>query len=304
MKKGSYLVLSAIFFLMLLSIPFVHSAQEQIIQVPTDQKPASKNPFDSTIAFFKMPLVWWIIGIFLLVLLFGVGIFFFVRWIVKFLKQREDIFYRIRQEKLKLSKAQKTYPSTSWFHYEKNTPIRLLRQNADGKPFLTRPIAYHRGDYTTHEGNIVIAFNMKGNEIFWIIPRTELIVIPNKSKVEIQTRNSEGKTETITIDNLPTAKDIVQFNENEIILHAESICNTGYFYVPVVKTKEGKIIDLSVPVYSSFKAVALESLLYEQTDEFVKIAKKSIDLNPNLRYQIKSADANQSIEVPSGQGGR
>jgi hypothetical protein len=89
----------------------------------------------------------------------------------------------------------------------------------------------------------------------------------------------------------------VQFNDNEILLYAEGISHTGQFFVPVLKTKDGKIIDLTTPIYQSLKDVVLNDYLYVQTTEFVAVAKKGIDMNPNLRYIQKTGDANQSVEA-------
>jgi hypothetical protein len=92
---------------------------------------------------------------------------------------------------------------------------------------------------------------------------------------------------------------MVQFNEGEIILYCRSISNLGYFYIPVLEAKDGKVIDFAMPVYTALRDVVMEEFLFEQTDEFSKVAKKSIDLNPNLRYYMKAGDQSQSIEVPS-----
>jgi hypothetical protein len=300
MKKGANLVFTILFLALLFGIPLVSSAQ-QVIQVPTGDQPAKpKGAWDSFVSILKSPAFWWGLFIFLLIIGAIIGIGFFIKWLIGFIKQGDDVFYKIRKEKMKLAKAQKTYPSKAWLKYEKNTPIRLMRKNSEGKAYLTKPIAYHRGDYTSHEGNIVIAFNMKGNEIMWVIPKTELLIIPNRKEINIDTRDAEGKSITVRLKNIPTAKDLVQFNENEIILHAESICNTGYFYVPVVKTENGEVLDLSIPTYATLKEVAIGNLLFEQTHEFVQVAKKSINMNPNLTYDIKRSDSNQSIEVPTG----
>lgn len=300
MKKRGELVF-AILFLLLFALPFVSSAQQQIIQTPTgDQQGQPKGAWESFVGILQSPAFWWGFVIFLLIIGAIIGIGFLIKWFLNFIKQNEHVFYKIRIEKMKLAKAQKRYPSKAWLHYEKNTPIRLVTKDALGKPHISQPVAYHRGDYTSHEGNIIIAFNMKGNEIMWVIPKVELLIIPNKKQLTIQTRNSEGQTETVTLTNLPTAKDLVQFNENEILIHAESICNSGFFYFPVVKTEDGQVIDLSIPIYASMKDVAVGNLLFDQTHEFVQIAKKSVDMNPHLRYDMKRSDTNQSIEVPSG----
>jgi hypothetical protein len=281
-------------------LPLVNGADIIQVQNP-DQSTQQGSGFWSFIhtAWFKGAIVIIILAIILIVLIVLIG-----RWLVKYIKTRNDIFYQVRQNRLKLAREQRTYPSKSWFRITRNTPIRLCYKDANGKIKLTRPIAYHRGDYTTHEGNLVISFYMQGHKTFLIIPKIELLVIPNRKEVIVKTKDYKtGKEKEITYSNLPTAKDIVQFNEGEIILYCKSISNLGMFYIPVLEgTKDGKVIDLSMPVYQSLKDVVVEEFLFSQTDEFSKVAKKSIDLNPNLRYDMKRSDPSQSSEIPSSQG--
>lgn len=284
-----------IFFLFL--IPFIYSAE--VVQV-VQEEPKKTNFMSSTFGFLKEPIFWYIVIGFALLIAFVIGLFFLIRWLVKFLKTRSDIFWKLKLERIKLAKIQKRYPSKSWYKVEKNTPIRLVKKE-NGKLSISQPIAYHRGDYMTHEGNLVICMNLKNNNRFFFFPITDLLIIPNKEKIEITKRNDKGKVEKVTIDNLPSASEIIQFNENEILIHAESLSNIGMFYVPVLKAIDGKIIDLSLPVYQSLREVIMGDYLYIQSDDFVKIARKSIDLNPNLRYQIKAGDSNQNIEIPKNQ---
>jgi len=291
-KKRICLALIFVFLL----IPFVYA--QQVVQVAQEETPVKKGFLATSFGFLKNPIFWYICIAFAILIAFVIGLFFFIRWVVKFLKSRNDIFWRLKSERIKLSKIQKRYPSKSWFKVYKNTPIRLVKNN-NGHLFISSPIAYHRGDYTSHEGNTIICMNLKDNNKWFIFPITDLLVIPNREKAEITKRNEKGKIEKIIIGNLPKATDIVQFNENEILIYAENLSNIGSFYVPVLKAKDGKIIDLSLPVYQSLKEVVIGDYLYEQTDEFTKITKKSMDLNPNLRYAIKSQDASSSaVEVP------
>jgi hypothetical protein len=167
-----------------------------------------------------------------------------------------------------------------------------------GKLIVTEPIAYHRGDYVTHEGNVVLCLNLRENKKWFFFPITDLLMIPNKEYVNIIRKNNKGKDEIIKIENLPQAKDIIQFNGGEILIFAESVSNVGMFYVPVLKAKDGKIIDLSLPVYQSLKEVVLGDYLYQQTKDFVDIAKRGITMNPNMQYEIKTKDANTNVEVP------
>jgi hypothetical protein len=109
----------------------------------------------------------------------------------------------------------------------------------------------------------------------------------------------KGKQEFIKIEHLPNPSDIIRFNENEILIFAESLSNTGMFLIPVLKDKDGEIIDLSMPVFDSLKKVVLGEYLYEQTDEFSKLSKKTLEINPYIRAITKTQDTSQSVELPS-----
>lgn len=269
----------------------------QTIQVP-NQQPAKKTGFfENTFGFLKSPYFWYILIGFILIVAILIGVFFLIRYIVKFIKSRNNIFYKLKTERQKLARIQQSYSSKAWYHIDKNTPIRLVNQT-NGKVRISSPVCYHRGDYKTHEGNLIISMNLLGNKKWWFFPITDLIVIPNKNKIDISRKMQSGKMETITIDNLPTASEIVQFNPNEILIYAESLSNTGEFFIPVLRAKDGKIIDLSIPTYNSIKEVLLTNYLSEQTDDYVKIAKKTMDLNPHIRAEQRIRDSSGSVEIP------
>jgi len=283
--------------LILLIMPII-SAQ-QIVEVnPTPED--SGNIFTRPFSIFKSQIFWGGVVIFVIILSLFIGLFFLVRWVVKFLKSRSDAFWRLRSERLKLAKIHRRYPSTSWYKVHKNTPIRLVRKE-EGKLIITKPIGFHRGDYITHEGNVVISLNLDGNKKWLLFPITDILIIPNQESIELAQRNDKGKREMVTIANLPKPSDIIRFNENEILIFAESLSSVGMFLIPVVKEENGGILDLSMPVFESLKKVVLGEYLYEQTDEFTKIAKKSMDINPNLRYAMKTQDTSQSVELPPSQ---
>jgi len=234
--------------------------------------------------------------IFALVIALLVLLFFAIRWLVQFIKDRKDIFFQLKKQRLKMASIQRRYPSSHWWKIHKNAPIRIVKRNKD-KLTISDPIGYHRGDYVTHEGNFILSMNLIGNNKWFFFPITDLLIIPNKKEVKVMKK--DGKEETIA--NLPQADEIIQFNNNEILLFIESISNVGMFYIPVMKAKDGKVVDLSLPTYSSLKQVILSDYLYEQTDEFSKLAKKSMDINPNIRATIKTQDNSSAVEVPSGE---
>lgn len=286
MKK----VLVIILFLML--VPVVIS--QTIVEVP--QEETQTNYFTSAFGFLKSKVILSVVAILIIVIAFLVGAFFLVRWLVQFLKKRDDVFYKVRKERIKLASTQRRYPAKHWFKVHKNTPVRLVRKEGE-KLIISSPIGYYKGDYITHEGNFVLSMNIKGYKMWLIFPVTELLIIPNRKEVKI--KNPDSKKSVIA--KLPLAKDVVQFNENEVLIFAESISNTGMFFVPVMKSKDGKVIDLTLPTYDSLKNVVLGDYLYEQTGEFSKLAKTGMNINPFIRSAIKVADSSQSVEVPSSQ---
>ncbi len=226
-----------------------------------------------------------------------IGAFFLVKWLIQFIKKRNDVFYQVRKERVKLASTHRRYPAKHWFKVHKNTPIRLIKKDDNDRLIVSSPIGYYKGDYITHEGNFVISMNIVGYKFWWFFPTTEILIIPNRKEVKVINPITKKNETTI----LPLAKDVVQFNDGEVLLFAESISNTGMFFVPVMKSKDGKVIDLTLPTYDSLRNVVLGDYLYEQTTSFSHLAKKSMDINPFIRSAIKVADTSQSVEVPSSQ---
>lgn len=277
-------------FLLLLNLVVA----QVVVQVPTEQKEQKTSWF--SFAFLKSPIVLGLIFFLIIVVILGVLLFMIIRFLIKFIKQRADIFYRLRIERIKLAKIHKRYPSKHWWHIERNTPIRLVKKNENNKIMITNPIAYHRGDFIGHEGNMIIALNMVNKKKWFIFPITDILIIPDKEQMKLPQLNKEGKEISKILLKMPTAKDIISFNDNEILLYAEGLSSTGIFYIPVLKSQDGKIIDLSMPTFQSLKEVIVEDFLYNQTGQFVEIARKSVDLNPHVRIEQKIKDANQNVE--------
>jgi hypothetical protein len=146
----------------------------------------------------------------------------------------------------------------------------------------------------------MISLNLLGNNTWLLFPKRSLLIIPNKEEIEIPIgKEKDGKIRTAIISNIPKADTIVQFNPSEILLFAESISSVGEFLIPVLKSKDNKIIDLSIPVYHTIQEVAMHELMYEQTDMFGKLSKKGMEVNPDIRARIKLADSqNQNLDLP------
>jgi|GEM_PF-4379254 len=285
-------------FISILVLSVVESAQ--VVEVATQQPVAEKTTWQKIKEIIFSPLFLGIVFFAVILILVIIGLAFLFKWLIKFLKERKNVFYLMKNERVKLAKIHRRYHSTHWWKVTKNTPIRLVRYE-NGRAVISKPIGHHRGDYVTHEGNVIISMNFIGRKTWLIFPMVDIIVIPDKPKLKIQKTNEKtGKKEETVILNLPRARELVQFNETDILIFAESLSKSGEFFVPVVKTKDNEIVDLSLPVYQSLEHVALGDYLYEKADLFTHLAKKAMDLNPNVRGIQKVQDSNNSIELPEG----
>lgn len=287
-----------VFVFLLILINFVSAVQVVEVQPPQEEK---QGFFANTFGFLREPVFWYIVIAVVIITAIAVILFFLIRWLITFLKARNDLFFMLKKDRIKLAKIQRRYNSTHWWRIKKNIPIRLIKKQGD-KLMVSKPFAYHRGDYTTNEGNVLIALNMEGKNKFLVFPDTDILVILNREKVKIEQLNDKGERKIIALTKLPKAKDIVQFNENEILIFAESLSKVGQFLIPVLKTEDGKIIDLAMPTFETLKEVVLGDYLYVQTDEFGKLAKQSMNINPNVRAMTKVGDSNQQVDIQGAEG--
>jgi hypothetical protein len=287
--------LYALALFLLLAIHTVHAVQVVEVQ-GQPQAEEKKGWFDGALSFVKSPLFWGALVFIVLLALIIIGIILVIKWIVSFFKSQNDIFFKMKKELISLAKAHRRYPSKHWWKIQKNTPIHLVRME-NGKPTITRPIGYHRGDYTTHKGTHIISLSMAGRYNFFILPAVEVLIIPDRENVIVDTLDVNGKRHTETIKGLPRAHDIIQYNENQILIYAESISSSGQFMVPVLRSPKNEILDLSLPAYQTLKDVAVGDYLFAQSSDFVTAARKAVDMNPSIRGAQKLTDTNQSVDV-------
>jgi uncharacterized membrane protein len=290
-----------IFSLFIFFVFFPIISAVQVVEVnQTQTQPESQGFLGSMFGFLKNPIFWYIVIALVLITGFCVLMFFLIRWLIKYLKSQNDIFYMMKKDRTQLAKIHRRYNSNHWWKVEKNIPVRLVKKEND-KLIISKPIGHHRGDYTTHEGNVILSLNLIGKKKWFIYPDTDLLLIINRNDIKIHQKNDKGEKIDFVFDNLPQAKDIVQFNENEILIFAESISKVGYFFIPVLKSKDGRIIDLSLPTFAMLKEVILGDFLYNQTSDFGILAKKSMEINPSVRAINKVGDNNANVDVQTGE---
>lgn len=213
----------------------------------------------------------------------------------KWLKVKDNILEKVRKERLKLCRAQRIYGAKHWLFVEKNPPIKLFYYRWEGGkpyPILSRPVAYYRGSFFSNDGNLTMSIYVPGNRIFFLIPRSELLIINNKSHRRIKI----GKE--VYDFKLPVAKDIVEFRQSpdEIILHADGISAVGNIYVPVIRDVNGEPIDLATFAVDSLHEVSIPYHFNEMLNIWSEQNKKAVDTNPYVRIVNKTSDSNLSVE--------
>lgn len=293
--RGLRLICSLLFIFIFI-FSFVSSAESVVVnQQPTQAEP--KHWYSSFTAVFKSPIFWGI-----LIFLIGFGIlaiiaFFVIRAILRFIKMRRDLYFRMKSEKLAMAKAHARFPCSHWLKVTKNPPIRLVKVE-NGRLVVSNPIGYYRGDYTSNRGHINIACNM-GKKILFFFPVRDLIIIPDRDTIKIVKRDKVTQAKvTEEILNLPRANNIVQFNDGEILIFADSLSSVGEFKIPVMRDENGAILDLSLPVYQMLRETAQDDYMYELHSELVHVSKEAVAMNPYLRAKIKETDSNQNVELP------
>lgn len=107
-----------------------------------------------------------------------------------------------------------------------------------------------------------------------------------KEKV-INTDPNTGKktmeTKTIT---LPSVK-IVKGN-GSLILHCYGLQMKKYFTYPILQNQDGSIIQDEAINFERERDSVLTDTLYEQTIDFANVMREAINLNPSLRYVVKT----------------
>lgn len=230
-----------------------------------------------------------------------IGLVLLIGWLIKFFKARKDLFYRIQKERVTLCKMNNRYGKSGkhWFKIHKNIPIRLFKNNEKGIPVVSEPIGYYRGDAEGSEGNKYLAFSSNLYKQFFILPKINLLIINDLAVKKVRIKDEKtGLVFEKELKNIPMSKNIIQFNEREIFIYAESLCNCGMFFVPVIKTVDGKIIDLVPVTMSDMENVAMAELFQGGITNWANLNKEGANLNPTANFQNKVGDTSASIDRP------
>ena len=256
------------------------------------------NPEQTTWQFIKPYLIGGLIIMVILALLIWL-----VMWIIKKIKQNQDVYYRIKRQRKKLCAmhADKFRYRSFWW-YKRNDPLKCVHFD-NNNHYITKKVGNYMGHFYGSEGNLIVAF-ANSRKWFILYPTIELLIINKNIDVVYQVNTEEiddkGVKKIVKKEikqDLPT--DIEQFTDEGVMLFAYGIDmdERSTFYFPVLKSKDGKIVELALPTFQSMKDVIMTSYMYDTVDSFAKLSKKGMELNPQIRSIQKIQDSSQSIDT-------
>jgi hypothetical protein len=156
--------------------------------------------------------------------------------------------------------------------------------------FGVKVVGYYLGECTTSDGykNYLLWDSRKF--LFW--KNTFILKVNRNKELKIETYDNDTKKRIIKTYTLPT--DLIIEGESVIAIKGEGVDQAGYFYYPILTDKEGNIVNMDMIAYARAREVALLDTLYQQTEDFAKVQREAINLNPQVRYFVKTKGESMS----------
>jgi hypothetical protein len=256
-------ILSILIVLLLICPVF---AQNQVIE-PIQPK---KGVFSGLLATVMKYWMW------LLVAIVGAIIVVFIIMLVKRMKQKVDPFKEDYKKVRSLCKFTKdTTIKQVYLVGEKNL-------NYMGK---------YLGSAITQDGYInILLWKNKRWYLFWIpifldffdLVKEDFIIRCNLNKLyKYKFRNQEGQEEIKTIE---LDHDIVYKDGDKMIIRGVGIERVRYFFYPVLRDKDGNVVDKKLEVFARERDSALMETMYSQVEDFANVSRELINISPSVRY--------------------
>jgi len=149
--------------------------------------------------------------------------------------------------------------------------------------FGVKSVGWYEGECITADGykNFLISNGRK-----WLLWKNKFVLRVNlNEKHIIETRNDQGKRELreyiIPKDNLIEGSDV-------IVVKGEGFDKANYFYYPLVSDEHGNIVNMDLIAFARAREVAMLDTLYQQTEDFARVQREAININPHVRYSLKT----------------
>lgn len=155
--------------------------------------------------------------------------------------------------------------------------------------FGAKIIGFYVGECITSDGyKNFLLFNGR-KYLFW--KNLFVVKVNMNENLKIETRDAKGDRKIVEYV-LP--KDLLIEGENVIAIKGEGLDKAGYFFYPLIADEKGNIVNMDLIAYTRSKDVALLDTLYQQTEDFANVQRMAINMNPNVRFKLKSGGADVS----------
>ena len=93
---------------------------------------------------------------------------------------------------------------------------------------------------------------------------------------------------------------VITRGRGALIVHAEGLQLKKYYTYPILQNIDGNIIKDEEKNFMRERDTVLMDTLYQQTMDFVNVQREAINLNPNVRYTVKT----EGRAMPTPEGGQ
>jgi hypothetical protein len=152
--------------------------------------------------------------------------------------------------------------------------------------FGVKVIGYYLGDCITSDGYRNFLLWNSRKFVFW---KNKFILKVNlNDKVRIESHEGDGDTKKRVVKEIELPKDLIIEGDSVIAIKGEGVDKSGYFYYPLITDEKGNIINMDLIAFSRSRDVAMLDTLYQQTEDFSKVQRQAINMNPNVRYIMRT----------------
>jgi len=123
---------------------------------------------------------------------------------------------------------------------------------------------------------------------FFDLVKEDFIIRCNLNKTYKYVVKKEDGTEEIK--SIELTHDIAIKDGDKIIIKGVGIERVRYFFYPVLRDKAGNIVDGKLEVFEREKDGALINTMYAQVEDFANISRELINLNPSVRWTVKTGE--------------
>jgi len=150
--------------------------------------------------------------------------------------------------------------------------------------FGVKVIGYYLGECVTADGNRNFMLWNSRKYVFW--KNSFIVKVNMNDKIRIEVVDSKTKQRSIVEHEIP--KDLILEGDSIILVKGEGVDKGGYYYYPLIADEKGNIINMDLLAYARAKDVALIDTMYQQTEDFSKVQRQAINMNPNVRYIMRT----------------